>query len=142
MLICSKIQIFKTLSDIRINTESFKINTFEKLKPVCYKPDSECIPPYHLFFSGYSQKNWDGFQRINTETKSGGIVGVFKQLSAVDEQCITLNFLDEKKEYVVKLAPSGEIISRGIGSKLRKKGFKVIFKEEANGELFEVEQIQ
>ncbi|MBW6537666.1 MAG: hypothetical protein K0B11_21835, partial [Mariniphaga sp.] len=46
--------------------------------------------------------NWDGFQRINTETKSGGIVGIFKQFSPVDEQWITLNFLDEKKEYIVK----------------------------------------
>jgi alpha-galactosidase len=86
--------------------------------------------------------SWDGFQRINTETKSGGIVGVFKQFSAVDEQWITLNFLDEKKDYVVKLAPSGEIVARGTGRELRDKGFKVVFEDEVQGELFEVEQIQ
>ncbi|MBW6537407.1 MAG: hypothetical protein K0B11_20535, partial [Mariniphaga sp.] len=82
------------------------------------------------------------FQRINTETKSGGIVGIFKQFSPVDEQWITLNFLDEKKEYIVKLAPTGEIVTRGTGSEFRRKGFKVVFKEEVQGELFEVNQTQ
>jgi alpha-galactosidase len=81
---------------------------------------------------------WDGFQRINTETKSGGIVGIFKQFSNADEHWITLAYLDDEKEYLVKLAPSGEIIARGTGSELREKGFKVIFEEEVQGELFEV----
>lgn len=82
--------------------------------------------------------SWDGFQRINTETKSGGIVGVFKQFSTIEEQWITVDFLDEKKDYIVKLAPTGKIVARGTGSELRRKGFKVFFEEEVQGELFEV----
>ena len=93
-------------------------------------------------FGEPQQGRWDGFQRINTETKSGGIIGVFKQFSSVDEQWITLDFLDEKKEYVVKLAPSGEIVARGTGSELQEKGFKVVFENDFQGELYEVTKIE
>jgi alpha-galactosidase len=82
--------------------------------------------------------SWDGFQRINTETKSGGIIGVFKQFSNVDEQWITLNYLDDEREYLVKLAPSGRVVAGGSGKELREKGFKVVFQEDVQGELFEV----
>ncbi len=30
-------------------------------------------------FGEPQEGQWDGFQRINTDTKSGGIVGVFRQ---------------------------------------------------------------
>ena len=40
---------------------------------------------------------WDGFQRINTETKSGGIIGVFKQGSLDNERQIRINYLNPTK---------------------------------------------
>ncbi|MDD4226539.1 MAG: hypothetical protein PHU98_09140, partial [Mariniphaga sp.] len=86
--------------------------------------------------------SWDGFQRINTDTGSGGIMGVFKQFSPVDEKWITLKYLDDEREYVVKLAPSGEVVARSTGKGLREKGFKVIFREDVQGELYEVTAIE
>lgn len=41
---------------------------------------------------------WDGFQGINTDTKSGGIIGVFKQQSYKNDMWVTVNSLDPKAE--------------------------------------------
>lgn len=81
---------------------------------------------------------WDGFQRINTDTQSGGIVGVFKQNSFKNEMWVTVNYLDANSQYEVRLAPSGKLITKGTGEELRTKGFKVSFDEHFKGELFEV----
>ena len=86
--------------------------------------------------------SWDGFQRINTETKLGGIIGVFKQFSKVNEQWITVNYLDSAKKYQVSLAQSGKIIWEGSGEELQNKGFKVIFDEDFQGELYEVAEVK
>ncbi|MCF6357393.1 MAG: alpha-galactosidase, partial [Draconibacterium sp.] len=51
--------------------------------------------------------SWDGFQRINTETKSGGIIGVFKQFAKDNERWVTINYLDSEKNYQVMLAATG-----------------------------------
>jgi alpha-galactosidase len=82
--------------------------------------------------------SWDGFQRINTDTKSGGIVGVFKQYSPVDERWITVDFLDSAKKYNVVQATAGKTVASGTGKELQSKGFKVVFEEEFQGELYEV----
>ncbi len=82
--------------------------------------------------------SWDGFQRINSETKSGGIIGLFKQFAAVNERWVTVKHLDFEKQYAVKHAPSGEIVFTGNGRELQEKGFKVIFEDEFQGELYEV----
>lgn len=92
-------------------------------------------------FSEPGYGNWDGFQRINTETKSGGIVGVFKQAAATDERQVLVRYLNNQKNYVVKLALSGEIVARGTGEELATKGFKVVFPSEIQGELYEVTQL-
>ena len=60
------------------------------------------------------QGMWDGFQRINTETKSGGIVGVFKQGGADTERKVVVSYLDPVKFYTVKEAVSGKIIIQKI----------------------------
>lgn len=92
-------------------------------------------------FGEPQEGHWDGFQRINTETKSGGIIGIFKQFSNADEQWVTINYLDTTKEYKVVLASSGKIVAEGTGEELRTKGFKVVFEDEFEGELFEVSEI-
>lgn len=85
--------------------------------------------------------NWDGFQRINTETKSGGIVGVFKQAAFTAERQVLIKYLDKQKNYIVKHAPFGEIVARGTGEELATKGFKVVFPNEIQGELYEVTEV-
>ncbi|NQU52061.1 MAG: alpha-galactosidase, partial [Bacteroidetes bacterium] len=77
--------------------------------------------------------SWDGFQRINTESKSGGIIGVFKQFSKVSEQWVTVNHLDSEKNYVVVHASTGRIILKATGDELKNKGFKVVFDAEFQG---------
>lgn len=82
---------------------------------------------------------WDGFQRINTETKSGGIVGVFKQGGADTERKVVLSYLDPFKIYTVKEAASGKIvIQKATGKQLAQTGFKITINEEYGGQLFEV----
>lgn len=85
--------------------------------------------------------SWDGFQRINTETKSGGIISVFKQFSNVHEQWVSINYLDDNKEYKVLQAGTQKVVAKGTGEQLRTKGFKVVFNEAFQGELFEVSLI-
>lgn len=86
--------------------------------------------------------SWDGFQRINTETKSGGIVGVFKQFSKMNEHWVTVNHLDPVKNYVVVHSTTGRIISKATGNELQNKGFKVVFEEKFQGELYEVTEVE
>lgn len=85
--------------------------------------------------------NWDGFQRINTETKSGGIVGVFKQNAATNQRQVLVKYLDKQKKYAVRHAPTGEIIASGSGEELATKGFMVVFSNNIQGELYEVAKV-
>ena len=82
---------------------------------------------------------WDGFQRINTETKSGGIVGVFKQGGADTQRKVIVNYLDPIKNYTVKEAVSGKkIIQKITGKQLAQRGFTVTINKQYGGQLFEV----
>lgn len=81
---------------------------------------------------------WDGFQRINTETKSGGIVGVFKQFSGTGEHWVRVNYLDDEKLYVAVKAPGGEIVAKGTGREFKEIGFKLVYENEFQGELYEI----
>jgi len=83
---------------------------------------------------------WDGFQRINTETQSGGIVGVFKQEGLETERKITINHLNPSKIYVVKEIFSDKIITQATGKQLAETGFKVKFLKQYGGQLFEIKQ--
>ncbi len=80
---------------------------------------------------------WDGFQRINTETKNGGIVGVFRQGAIESKRLITVKYLDAKKIYNVKTM-DGKIVIAQTGRDLALNGFEVILNKEYDGELFEV----
>ncbi len=86
--------------------------------------------------------SWDGFQRINTDTKSGGIVGVFKQFAKDNERWVTINYLDSAKDYIVVQAPTGLIVAKGDGKQLHDKGFKVIFNNDFQGELYEIAEVK
>lgn len=82
---------------------------------------------------------WDGFQRINMETKKGGIVGVFRHGSMETKRLVTINYLDPEKMYVVKRM-NGDIIVTATGATLHTKGFMVGLDKMYDGELFEISQ--
>lgn len=81
---------------------------------------------------------WDGFQRINTDTKSGGIVGVFKQGAIETERQVSIQYLVPEKIYTIREAVSGKVIKKLTGEQLAKTGFKVIIAEQYGGQLFEI----
>jgi alpha-galactosidase len=81
--------------------------------------------------------SWDGFQRINTETKNGGIIGVFRHGAVDASRTVTINNLDAKKMYRVKLM-NGKVIATLTGEALRTEGFKISLAVTYSGELFEI----
>lgn len=89
-------------------------------------------------FGEPAEGRWDGFQRVNTETKSGGLIGVFKQGAYDTERMVFVSYLQAERQYQVKDIISGKIIIKATGSDLSSKGFKVTISESYGGRLFEV----
>ena len=81
---------------------------------------------------------WDGFCRINTETCSGGLVGVFREGAAETSRIITVRDLNPDAVYSVRRGPDGKEIASMTGRELETKGFCVTLDVEFSGELFEV----
>lgn len=81
---------------------------------------------------------WDGFQRINTDTKSGGIVGIFRHGSLESKRKIIINYLNPEKYYQVKTI-DGKVIVRLTGEQFYTTGFEIELKDLYSGELFEIE---
>ncbi len=82
---------------------------------------------------------WDGFQRINTETKAGGIIGVFRHGSVEYARTVTINWLDPIKTYQVK-SIDGKVVATLTGNELVEKGFIVTLEGLYSGELFEIHE--
>lgn len=82
--------------------------------------------------------SWDGFQRINSDSFSGGIIGIFKQGSTDDRRRVSVQLLDPAIEYRILSAPEGMEIGRMTGKELAEKGFEVKFDKEYAGALFEI----
>jgi alpha-galactosidase len=85
---------------------------------------------------------WDGYQRINSDQKSGGIVGVFKQGAKETSRMVTVNFVDPAATYQVKMAPDGRLVQKMSGKELQDKGFKVELNGKYDGALFEIEAVK
>ena len=83
---------------------------------------------------------WDGYQRINTDTKEGGIIGIFRQGSKEGIRNVTVNYLSPGKIYQVK-SMDGKTIVQATGEILASKGFSVMLKESYSGVLYEVSAI-
>jgi alpha-galactosidase len=91
--------------------------------------------------SGYGEPvegNWDGYQRINSETHSGGIVGIFRQGSMENQRIVTVRDLDPDSLYEVKKAPLGELIYESTGKNLEVNGFGVKLDKNYDGAVFEI----
>jgi alpha-galactosidase len=80
---------------------------------------------------------WDGFQRINTDTRSGGIIGVFRQGALEAKRNVFINYLDPEKMYQVKRM-DGKTITSQTGKNLQLKGIEVELLKEYDGMLYEV----
>jgi alpha-galactosidase len=80
---------------------------------------------------------WDGFQRINTETMKGGIIGIFRHGSVETGRIVTVNYLDPLRIYEVK-ATDGKVIETFSGKELQEKGFAVNLEGLYSGDLFEI----
>ncbi len=81
---------------------------------------------------------WDGFARINTVTRNGGIIGVFRHGSQERSRTVCVERLDPKAHYSVLLAPEGKKIAELTGYQLEKEGFTVTLTENYQGDLFEI----
>ena len=92
------------------------------------------LPGYGMPMVG----SWDGYSRINTETCSGGLVGIFREGSAEATRTVTVQGLEPGAIYSVRRGPDGCETARMTGSELETKGFQVTLEDEYDGELFEV----
>jgi alpha-galactosidase len=81
--------------------------------------------------------SWDGFQRINTDTKNGGMIAVFRQGAIETRRTVTINYLDPLKTYEVKTVVGKSIVTL-TGAELNVKGFELKLEDFYSGELFEI----
>lgn len=81
---------------------------------------------------------WDGFARINVDTQSGGLVGVFRENAAESSRTVTVRDLDPDSKYDVYQGPGRKKVATLSGKELEEKGFVVRFKKPRDGELFEI----
>jgi alpha-galactosidase len=101
---------------------------------------SHDIMSYRQDLPGFGEPkegNWDGFQRINTDTKSGGIIGVFRHGAIDSKRIVTINYLDPAKIYQI-ISMDGRLINTSTGNELKTKGLEVSLNEFYSGELFEI----
>ncbi|MFT3934447.1 MAG: alpha-galactosidase [Chitinophagaceae bacterium] len=127
-----------------------KLNTIDQKKYKAYSDWLHTMAARHDIMSyrqdlaGFGEPaegSWDGFQRINTDTKSGGIAAVFKHGSKETSRTVTIDYLDNDKYYDVKEAITGKIIQQHVtGKQLSQTGFAITLKEEYAGMLMQVEE--
>ena len=86
--------------------------------------------------------HWDGWMRINNDTRAGGIVGVFKQNASEDRRQVVLKGLDSRSDYVVKLAPEGKAIDSATGCELMDEGFTVRMTDPIDARVYEVSRVR
>ncbi|MBQ9431378.1 MAG: alpha-galactosidase [Kiritimatiellae bacterium] len=89
-------------------------------------------------FGEPQESAWDGFARINTETNSGGIVGVFRNGAAESSRFVTVRGLAPDARYAVSKGPKRIRIAELSGKELEDRGFQANLTESRDGELFEI----
>jgi len=102
------------------------------------------IMSYRQDLSGFGEPmegSWDGYQRVNTETKTGGIIGVFRHGAVESSRIITVQYLCQTSEYVI-LNMRGELLTQLSGKALAERGFKVALINYYDGVLLEVKKIE
>jgi len=89
-------------------------------------------------FGEPAEGTWDGWMRLNFDTKGGGIVGVFRQGAPDERRTVVLKDLDPARQYTVRLAPDGKEILTTTGKTLMEKGFDVTIANKYDGNIYEV----
>ena len=84
---------------------------------------------------------WDGFARINTETKSGGLAGIFRRNAAERSRRVAIRGLNPDAKYAVLKGAQGERVAELTGKELEEDGFEVFLPERYDGELFEIRKL-
>lgn len=84
---------------------------------------------------------WDGWQRINFQTREGGIFGVFRQGAAEITRTVVLKDLDPDRMYVIRQAPYGTEVYRASGKEIMTEGFPVKLAGKYDGNIFEAAAI-
>ena len=92
-------------------------------------------------FGEPTEGSWDAWSRINTDTKEGGIVGIFRQGSLDNQRTVSVPGLGKNNRYLVKLAPLGDKVAEMTGNELEEKGFKVRMTKKYDSQLFEIELV-
>lgn len=92
-------------------------------------------------FGEPQEGSWDGFQRINTETRSGGIVGVFRHGAVEAQRTVTVAGLDPRRRYRVATRDGGTVV-QATGTLLATAGFECRLTDRYDGRLFEVRAIE
>jgi alpha-galactosidase len=88
-------------------------------------------------FGEPTEGHWDGFQRINTEQKNGGIIAVFRHGAIDTKRMVTIKYLDPVSTYEV-LTMEGKPLTSLTGEQLKTKGFEINLPQFYSGELFEI----
>ena len=89
-------------------------------------------------FGEPAEGRWDAFARLNRDSGSGGIVGVFRQGAAESRRLVTIPGLDEAATYLVRRAPDGAEVARLEGRALGAEGFAVELPDLHSGALFDL----
>jgi alpha-galactosidase len=90
-------------------------------------------------FGEPSEGAWDGFQRINLDTLSGGLVGVFRHGAREPSRRAYVSWLAPDRRYAVRRIDGSEVL-RATGRELRDTGWDVTIAALYGGELFEVSE--
>lgn len=93
-------------------------------------------------FGEPTEGSWDAWSRLNTDTKKGGIIGIFRQGSLDDQRTVSVPGLLPNKQYLVKQAPLGEKVVQLSGKDLEAIGFKVKLPKKYDSRLFEIQLIE
>jgi alpha-galactosidase len=88
-------------------------------------------------FGEPTEGHWDGFQRINTDTKNGGIIAVFRHGSVETKRLVTVKYLDQAATYELRLM-NGELLASLTGEQLKNNGLEIKLEERYSGELIEI----
>jgi alpha-galactosidase len=81
---------------------------------------------------------WDGWMRINNDTRTGGIIGVFRHGALEYSRRVFVKGLEPEQDYHVKLAPEGSSVLRASGRQLMEEGFQVEIPDLYEGMIFEI----
>ncbi len=89
-------------------------------------------------FGEPKEGHWDGFARINVDTQSGGVIGVFRENAAEASRTVTVRDLNPEAMYDVLQGADKVKVATLSGKDLEEIGFRVELKNRKDGELFEI----